>query len=1166
MHLLARLSLRNRALIVLVCLFVCVFGVISMTRLKQELIPSVEFPQLTVMATQQGASPAVMDEQVGRPLESAMQGVEGLESSTSTSSTGMSVVALTFTYGTDLDRARNQVDRAISNISQLLPDGVQPNTFAGSVADIPVVYYAVSGEGSLAETADKLNADVVPALSKLDGVRGVDVSGAGSQYIRITPHEASDEEPFASPAELQAAIANAGRAASLGSLTDGSYTLPIQTNGAPASVEELRKLPVATQGGGTYQLGELAKVEVADNPTTSITRTNGKETLALSVTKTPDADTVRVSDAVRDALPALATQSGATFTLVFDQAPSITNAIHDLTVEGLMGLVMAIVVILLFLRSLRPTLVTAISIPLSLLATFIGVWAFGFSLNMLTLGALTISIGRVVDDSIVVIENIKRHLSYGQPRGRAIIDAVREVAGAITASTLTTVAVFLPVAFVGGLAGELFRPFALTVALALIASLVVALTIVPVLAYWFLAGASKARAKREAKRAAQAASQPGGASLPDGAASSQPGPTPAVEGTQPDAAASGTEALAPVPVAAASAAATERAAREAAEDEESRSWLQRGYVPVLRKTQAHPVVTLVASVLILLATIPLARLMSTNLLGGMGQEAFSGTLTMPTGSSLRTTDTAAKRYEEVLRSVDGVKDVQVSMGPSDSNFVMMMGPSSADTASFTATTEEGRDVEQVLAAAREEVAKLDLAGELELGATQGGGFSSDITIDVKAADPDALEAANTAVMKAMQGIQGAVSVESNLTSKQPQVLVTVDREKAAQAGLSQEQIAALVNGTINPLSAGQLTFGFTTLDVKIGDGTQLNGLTQLQDLEIVTQGGSVPLKDFATIKRVDSEVSITSQNTDRVSTVTITPNETALGTVAAEATKRLDALTLKDGATATLGGAATQQAESFQQLGLALIAAIAIVYVIMVATFKSLMQPLILLVSIPFAAIGSIAALLITGVPLGLASLIGMLMLVGIVVTNAIVLIDLINQYRKPGPGRAAMSLDEAIEHGARRRLRPILMTALAPIFAMIPMALGLTGSGGFISRPLAVVVIGGLISSTLLTLILVPVLYRLLESRRERKRLAGEGPEPDGLDDASLGLGPAPAGGGAAAGAAASGDAGAAEALAALQEAWTGTIDLATGLPRPSRGRHAAEPPTSTDGVVLPH
>ncbi|WP_394159382.1 efflux RND transporter permease subunit [Galactobacter valiniphilus] len=1162
MHLLARLSLRNRALIVLVCLFVCVFGVISMTRLKQELIPSVEFPRLTVMATQQGTSPAVMDEQVGRPLESAMQGVEGLESSSSTSTTGMSVVSLTFTYGTDLDRARNQVDRAVSNISQLLPDGVQPSTFAGSVGDIPVIYYAVSGEGSLAETADKLNADVVPALSKLDGVRGVDVSGAGSQYIHVTPNDPEGDTVTATASELQSAIANAGRAASLGSLTDGSYTLPIQTNGAPASVAELRQLPVATHGGAAYTLGEVAKVEVADNPTTSITRTNGKETLALSVTKTPDADTVRVSEAIRDALPALAEQSGATFTLVFDQAPSITNAIHDLTVEGLMGLVMAIVVILLFLRSMRSTLVTAISIPLSLLVTFIGVWAFGFSLNMLTLGALTISIGRVVDDSIVVIENIKRHLSYGQPRGRAIIDAVREVAGAITASTLTTVAVFLPVAFVGGLAGELFRPFALTVAVALIASLFVALTIVPVLAYWFLAGTSAARAKREAKKAAKAAQA---AAVPDGAASSQPAPAQAGEGARPDAAASGNEALAPVPVAAASAAATERAAREAAEDEESRSWLQRGYVPVLRKTQAHPVITLVASVLILLATVPLGMLIKTNLLGGMGQEAFSGTLTMPAGSSLRTTDTAAKRYEEALRGVDGVKDVQVSMGPSDSNFVMMMGPSSADTASFTATTAEGRDVEEVLASAREAVAKLDVVGTLELSATQGGGFSSDITIDVKAADPGALEAANTAVMDAMRDIPGAVSVESNLTSKQPQVLVTVNREKAAEAGLSQEQIAALVNGTINPLSAGKLTFGFTTLDVKIGDGTKFNGLAQLQDLEIMTQGGPVELKKFATIKRVEAEVSITSQNTDRVSTVTITPIETELGKVAAEVTKRLDALSLKDGATATLGGAATQQAESFQQLGLALIAAVAIVYVIMVATFKSLMQPLILLVSIPFAAIGSIAALLITGVPLGLASLIGMLMLVGIVVTNAIVLIDLINQYRKPAPGRAAMSLDAAIEHGARRRLRPILMTALATIFAMIPMALGLTGSGGFISRPLAVVVIGGLISSTLLTLILVPVLYRLLESRRERKRLAGEGPEPDGLDDASLGLTGGPAGG-----AVASADAGAgrasAEALAALQEAWTGTIDLATGLPRPSRGRHAAEPPTSTGGVVLPH
>lgn len=1139
MHLLARLSLRNRALIVLVCLFVCVFGAISMSQLKQELIPSVEFPQITVSASKAGTSPEVMDQQVGQPLETAMQGVEGLDSSTSTSTTGATLVNLTFAYGTDLDRARGQVDRAISTVQPALPDGVQPTSFAGSVADFPVVYYAVSGQDSLAATADTLNADVVPVLQKLSGVRQVDVTGAASQYVRVLPDEDKLTKAGLSPADVQGAIQNAGGAMPLGQLPDGGLTLPIQTNGALTGIKDIESLPlVSKKTGATELLKDVASVKLADEESTSITRTNGKETLALSITKKPDADTVRVSEEVRKALPALQDQSGASFTLVFDQAPSITDSIHDLTVEGLLGLLFAIIVILIFLMSLRSTLVTAISIPLSLLVTFIGVWAFGFSLNMLTLGALTISIGRVVDDSIVVMENIKRHLAYGGPRGTAILDAVKEVSGAITASTLTTVAVFLPVAFVGGLAGELFRPFSLTVTVALVASLFVSLTIVPVLAYWFLGGTAARQAKKQAKRAAKQARK------------------------NPEQQAADTEAT-PVPVSGAGPVSAHAAARSRAEQDEEKSWLQRVYVPVLRGTQHHPVITLLASVMILVATFGMSFMLKFNLLGSTGQTSFSATLQMPAGTSLERTDRAADKVEKALKDIGGVQDIQVSIGSSDAGFAALAGGGGADKASFTVTTVKGEDVTAIVDASRAEVKKLSTGGEIEVSASQGGGFSSDITIDVKAANPETLKKADTQVRDAMQGIPEATAVESDLSSTQPQVQVAVDREKAAKAGLSQAQIAGLVNATLNPLPAGQVTFGFTSLDVKVGEGKSLSDINDLKNLKITTATGQVPLEDFAKITRVDSEASITTQDTDRISTVTITPTDTGLGSVSAEASKRLADLDLPDGATATLGGAATQQADSFMQLGLAVLAAIAIVYVIMVATFKSLVQPLILLVSIPFAATGSIGLLIVTGVPLGLASLIGMLMLVGIVVTNAIVLIDLINQYRRPTAERPAMSLDEAIMAGARRRLRPILMTALATIFAMVPMALGLTGSGGFISQPLAVVVVGGLISSTLLTLILVPVLYHLVEGRRERKRLNGTGPEPDGLDDVSLGLVPADSvGARGTAGRANSGAAsGAGEGSGEGQgehagQPWTGTIDVLTGQPRVSRGRHAATPP----------
>ncbi|RKW71897.1 efflux RND transporter permease subunit [Galactobacter caseinivorans] len=1151
MHLLARLSLRNRALIVLVCVFVCAFGAISMTQLKQELIPSVEFPQITVSASNAGASPEVMDKQVGQPLETAMQGVEGLDSSTATSTTGSTTVNLTFAYGTDLDRARGQVDRAISTVQPSLPDGVQPTSFAGSIADFPVVFYAVSGKDSLAATADTLEADVVPVLQKLEGVRQVEVTGAASQYVRVLPDEDKLTKAGLSPADVQSAIQNAGGAMPLGQLEDGGLTLPIQTNGALGNVKDIEALPlVSKKTGSTELLKDVASVKLADEESTSITRTNGDETLALSITKKLDADTVRVSEEVHKALPALQDQSGATFTLVFDQAPSITDSIHDLTVEGLLGLLFAIIVILIFLMSLRSTLVTAISIPLSLLVTFIGVWAFGFSLNMLTLGALTISIGRVVDDSIVVIENIKRHLAYAGPRGTAILDAVKEVSGAITASTLTTVAVFLPVAFVGGLAGELFRPFSLTVTVALIASLFVSLTIVPVLAYWFLGGTAARQARKAAKKAAKQAAKRGGSATATAAGT-------AGASAENAALAAGS----PAPVSSAGPVSASAAARAEAEQAEEKSWLQRMYVPVLRGTQHHPVITLVASVLILVATFGMSFMLKFNLLGSTGQTSFSATLQMPAGTSLDRTDTAAEKVEKALKDINGVQDIQVTIGSGYTGFAALTGASGADKATFTVTTAKGEDVTAIVDASRAEVKKVNTGGEVEVSATQGGGFSSDITINVKASNPDTLAKADKQVRDTMEGIPDATAVESDLSSTQPQVQVTVDREKAAKAGLSQAQIAGLVNATLNPLPAGKVTFGFSTLDVKVGEGKSLSGLDDLKDLEITTATGPVPLEDFAKISRVDSESSITTQDTDRISTVTITPTETGLGAVSAVVTQRLADLDLPDGATATLGGAATQQADSFQQLGLALLAAIAIVYVIMVATFKSLVQPLILLVSIPFAATGSIGLLIVTGVPLGLASLIGMLMLVGIVVTNAIVLIDLINQYRRPTAQRPAMSLDDAIMMGARRRLRPILMTALATIFAMVPMALGLTGSGGFISQPLAVVVVGGLISSTLLTLILVPVLYHLVEGRREKKRVNGTGPEPDGLDDVSLGLVPADSVGARGSDAAtqtgqATQDGGNGAGAQLVSEPWTGTIDVVTGEPRASRGRHAANPP----------
>ncbi|UWX96167.1 efflux RND transporter permease subunit [Arthrobacter zhaoxinii] len=1025
---LAKLSLSNRALIALITVFVAVFGVISMSSLKQELIPSLEFPQISVITALPGASPEVVDAQISEPLEGALTAVEGLESSSATSRSGISTISLTFAYGTDLDRARGQVDRAISNSRQLLPDDANPQSLAGSISDFPIVYLAVSSDEPLAELNADLQRLTVPRLQKIEGVRTAEVTGGSTRHVAILPDNAALAAAGVTPTAIVDALENSGDLLPAGTVDEDGRTLSIQVGAPLDSLEKISGLPVessqSTPGSTPVTIGDVASVDITEDESSSITRTNGEATLAVSITKTPAGDTVGISHEVMDLLPALQDElgNGAVFTVIFDQAPFIEKSISDLTTEGLLGLGFAVLVILVFLLSLRSTLVTAVSIPLSLLVTFIGLLAFGYSLNILTLGALTIAIGRVVDDSIVVIENIKRHLGYGEDKRSAILTAVREVAGAVTASTLTTVAVFAPIAFVGGLAGELFRPFAVTTTLALLASLLVSLTIVPVLAYWFLK-------------------------------SSPPVADPA-------------------------------AYRAEAEERESRTLLQRGYLPILRTTQRHPVYTVTAGLIILVATAAMTPLLPTNLLGDTGQNTFSVRQELPAGTSLERTSEAAAEVEDILGGTEGVKDVQVTMGTSTSGLGAFTGGGSS-VANFTVITEEGVDqvaLRDTVRSALEDVA--DDAGEVTLGST-GGGFGTSNTVDISlsAGDPADLQPASDALVEAMSDLPGVAEASSNLSSSQPVVQISIDRAKAVAAGLNEQQIAGLVASTISPLPAGSVRLGTDDLQVLIGEGTPITSLEQLNSISVPAGTGSVPLSSLATVEEVEVPTSVSSSGGERTAVVSVSPDGDNLGATITEVQNRLADVDLPASVTAELSGAATQQNESFTQLGLALLAAIAIVYVIMVATFKSLLQPLILLVSIPFAATGAILLLLLTGVPLGLPSLVGMLMLVGIVVTNAIVLMDLINQYRQPRGSEPGMNVEDAIFRGARQRLRPILMTALATVFALTPMALGVTGEGGFISRPLAIVVIGGLISSTALTLILVPVLYRLVEGAREKRQ-----------------------------------------------------------------------------------
>ncbi|SCL39401.1 hydrophobic/amphiphilic exporter-1, HAE1 family [Micromonospora rhizosphaerae] len=1013
MSLLARFSLANRGLVALIALVTTAFGAYAVPSLKQQLLPSLEYPAAFIVAAYPGAAPEIVESQVTEPIENSLQGIPGLEKVTSTSREGSTTVLVQYKFGTDLGDVVNKMQTALNRIEAQLPQGVDPQVLAGSTDDLPAVVVAATGGADERALAEKLRQTVVPELEGLEGVRTVAVTGARDQVVVITPDPAKLAAARLAPTAIGQALQTNGVAVPAGAVADGSRSLPVQVGTPIRNVDELRGIVVSTAPAAPVRLGDVARVEQQLAPATAITRTNGRPSLGIAVTASPDGNAVEISHEIRDRLDELKAASGAELTVVFDQAPFVEKSIESLTTEGLLGLLMAVVVILVFLLSIRSTAVTAVSIPLSVLVALIALWVGDYSLNLLTLGALTIAVGRVVDDSIVVLENIKRHLEYGERKRDAILGAVREVAGAVTASTLTTVAVFAPIALVGGFVGQLFAPFAITVTVALLASLLVSLTVIPVLAYWFLR-------PRRAGGAHQAAS------------------------------------------------------RRSAEERELRSPLQRAYLPAIgfatrsRKTRWA---TVGLGLLVLLGTFGLSRQLETNFLDDSGQDTLNITQQLPAGTGLAGTDEAARKVEEVLGRTEGVRTYQVTAGGNDRPWE---GGGGNNTATFSVALDGDTDAAAMKRKLRPELDALGPdAGEISFGAGQSASANR-LEVVVQATDPEVLARAAEAARGAMEGTPDVEDVSTSLAERVPRIEVSVDRVAAARAGLTEAAVGQLVAQAYRGAPLGQVALDGAQQDVVLSTGARPPlTVAELRALPV----GRVKLDDIADVHQVEGPQQVTRIDGERSVSVTGTATGSNLGATTQELQKRLDALDVP-GATFAVGGVSADQKEAFGDLGLAVLAAIAIVFLIMVGTFRSLTQALILLVSIPFAATGAIGLLLATGTPLGVPALIGVLMLVGIVVTNAIVLLDLINQYRARG-----MGVTEAVVEGGRRRLRPILMTAVATIFALLPMAFGLTGEGGFISQPLAVVVIGGLLSSTLLTLILVPTLYTMVERTKESLR-----------------------------------------------------------------------------------
>lgn len=1032
---LSRFSLAQRALIGLMSIVALAFGAIAIPQLKQQLLPTIELPMVSVLAPYQGASPDVVEKQVVEPIEDTLEGVDGITGVTSTAAEGNAVIRASFDYGNDTKQLVADVQQAVNRARTQLPDAVDPQVIAGSTDDIPTVVLAVTSDKDQQALSDLLDRTVVPDLKGVDGVGQVTVDGVRDLQVTVVPDDRRMAAAGLTPGALGQALQAGGATVPAGSFDEDGSNRTVQVGGGFTSLRQIQDLMVTgAKGGKPVRLSSVATVRQEPSKADSLTRTDGRPSLAVNVTMDHDGSAVAISDAVKDKLPGMRKDlgTGSAITVVSDQGPAVSKSIKGLTTEGGLGLLFAVLVILVFLASVRSTLVTAVSIPLSVVLALIVLWTRDLSLNMLTLGALTIAIGRVVDDSIVVLENIKRHLGYGEEREEAILKAVREVAGAVTSSTLTTVAVFLPIGLTGGMVGELFGSFSLTVTAALLASLIVSLTVVPVLSYWFL------RPPKDM-------------------------PADADE------------------------------ARRTAEEKEARSRLQRFYVPVLRFATRRRLTSVAIAAAVLVGTFGMAPLLKTNFFDQGEQEVLTLKQELKPGTSLAATDAQAKKVERLLDGVKGVKDYQVTVG--SSGFMAAFGGGTdTNQASYQVMLEDSASATDVQKRIEDGLGKLSGIGTTTVAAGDGFG-NQDLSVVVKAADGQVLRKAAEQVRAEVAKLDDVTDVTSDLARSVPRISVKAN-SKAAAAGFDDATLGAAVGEAVRGTTSGKAILDDTERDVVIRSAKPAESLAGLRDLRL----GAVKLGDIADVKLVDGPVSMTRIDGQRAATITAKPTGDNTGAVSSALTAKLDALKLPAGATAEIGGVSQNQDDAFKNLGLAMLAAIAIVFMLLVATFRSLVQPLILLVSIPFAATGAIGLLVVTGTPMGVPAMIGMLMLIGIVVTNAIVLIDLINQYRRQGYG-----VVEAVVEGGRHRLRPILMTALATIFALLPMALGVTGEGGFIAQPLAVVVIGGLISSTLLTLLLVPTLYAMLELRKERRagkkarkraQKAGAAPEAPAVPD----------------------------------------------------------------------
>jgi HAE1 family hydrophobic/amphiphilic exporter-1 len=1033
---LTELAVAKRSVTVLITLGLLVGGLFSWSQLKQELLPDIQFPFVVVITPMPGASAQDVATEVTEPVERSIGSVPRLTHINSSSVNSLSIVVASFTYGTDVKETKAAVTTDVQGLT--LPSGATPSVMSLDINALPPITVAIQGTGST--TQAELNAvavsTILPSLQSLDGVSGVDLSGALAQRVLISLDPAKMADDGVTISQIQGVLQANNLILPAGSLPTGTISIPVSAQHQITSTTEIASLAVGVKmpGAGSavtiptpVTIGDVAAVSLEDVQPSGYAQINGSPSLVISVSKTSDANTVDVVQAVKDRLAQLQDGGTASFsvTTIEDFSTFIIESRDSLVREGGLGALFAVITIFIFLMSLRSTLVAAVSIPVSIMTALCLMLVAGVSINIMTLGGLAVAVGRVVDDAIVVLENIYRHRGRGDPMREAVISGTREVASAITSSTLTTVAVFLPLGFVGGLVSQFFLPFALTVTFALLASLLCALTVVPVLASLFID-----RVKLN----------------PD-------------EGAQ-----------------------------------HHDTIVQRIYTPILRlalrNRRSRWGVIGISAGLVVVAGLLVPHI-PTQFLNTGSEKYLQVTLAPPSGTPSAAVLEEAKNVVAAIQENKEVNLVETTVpGDSDTGLSALAAAFSggaANSATIVTRLDSSVDLDAEQKKLNDQLVAIQPEGWTIQVAQQSMTGSSSISVVVSGSDMSRVSAGTTAIMASLEEQPDLINVKSDLVAATPEIQVDVDPNKALMAGTTTAQVQGDIHNALVGTKAGTVNLAGGPADVYLQiAAADLTSVEALGQLPVGTT--RVPLATIATVKQVDVQARVSRVDQAPASTISADSTSKDTGGVSREVQTLIDDLKAQgklDGVTVTLSGVTEQMNEAFGGLFASMAVAVLLVYIVMVLVFNSLIDPLVIMFSLPLATIGAFPALFLTQRAIGVSALIGFLMLIGIVVTNAIVLLDLVEQHRRRG-----LPMYEALMQGGRTRVRPILMTAIATILALMPLGLGLS-EGEIIASELATVVIGGLFTSTFLTLIVVPVVYSLVEDGKIRTRRAfGFAPE----------------------------------------------------------------------------